>query len=495
MVSRQQQCTGIPAVFAGADVFITGGTGFMGKVLIEKLLRSCPKLGTVFVLMRGKRGKSLEERLKQITDGELFAGLKRENEAALAKICPIEGDCTQLHLGMSSETVERLRNVQFVFHAAASVRFDDPLKDAILTNTRSTRELLEWAKTLDKLKAVVHISTTYCNPELLHVEEKIYPPKMDWKEAIRLAETFDRATLEMFKEKLTRFAPNTYTYTKGLAEQICEEYRHEIPLVVFRPSIVTNAESEPLSGWVDNFNGPIGLLLGCASGVVRTGLVDLKNRINCIPVDVSIKAIIVAAWKRASIDGAGALPVYNSAAAPEKTINYGMMLYDGKVLFDRVPLSNVLWAPGGTATTNKYLFYFVFFFAQIVPALLIDTLLRVTSHKPFMLKLIRKIFDAQVSLRYFMNNEWFFVNNNFKQLQEVLQDDDKSAFSTSYFLHGMMEYYKRAILGGRRYLMKESDETIPAALKKYKRLLVLDVSVKILVGLLFIYWLYNRYSK
>lgn len=127
--------------------------------------------------------------------------LKTENEASLAKICPVEGDCTQLKLGMSDDTLEKLQNVQFVFHVAASVRFDDPLRDAILTNTRSTREVMEWATTLQKLKAVVHISTTYCNPELVHVEEKVYPPKMDWKEAIRLAETFDTATLETFKEK------------------------------------------------------------------------------------------------------------------------------------------------------------------------------------------------------------------------------------------------------------------------------------------------------
>lgn len=65
----QQKCPNIPAVFAEADVFITGGTGFMGKVLIEKLLRSCPQIARVFVLMRAKRGKSLEDRLKLITDG------------------------------------------------------------------------------------------------------------------------------------------------------------------------------------------------------------------------------------------------------------------------------------------------------------------------------------------------------------------------------------------------------------------------------------------
>ena len=56
----------IPETFAGVDVFITGGSGFMGKVLIEKLLRSCPDIGKVFVLLREKKGKSSDERVQDL---------------------------------------------------------------------------------------------------------------------------------------------------------------------------------------------------------------------------------------------------------------------------------------------------------------------------------------------------------------------------------------------------------------------------------------------
>lgn len=58
----------IPTFYAGKDVFITGASGFMGKVLIEKLLRSCPEIGNLYLLLRPKKGKSLEERIKQLTD-------------------------------------------------------------------------------------------------------------------------------------------------------------------------------------------------------------------------------------------------------------------------------------------------------------------------------------------------------------------------------------------------------------------------------------------
>lgn len=63
---RSEPLKSIPETFAGVDVFITGGSGFMGKVLIEKLLRSCPDIGQVFVLLREKKGKSSGERVQEL---------------------------------------------------------------------------------------------------------------------------------------------------------------------------------------------------------------------------------------------------------------------------------------------------------------------------------------------------------------------------------------------------------------------------------------------
>jgi alcohol-forming fatty acyl-CoA reductase len=44
-------------------IFITGASGFMGKVLLEKLLYSCSELHEIVILMRPKRGKSEIERV------------------------------------------------------------------------------------------------------------------------------------------------------------------------------------------------------------------------------------------------------------------------------------------------------------------------------------------------------------------------------------------------------------------------------------------------
>lgn len=58
--------TPVQDFYRGQSVFVTGGSGFMGKVLIEKLLYACPDLQSVYVLMRPKRGKSIENRLDEI---------------------------------------------------------------------------------------------------------------------------------------------------------------------------------------------------------------------------------------------------------------------------------------------------------------------------------------------------------------------------------------------------------------------------------------------
>lgn len=47
------------------SIFLTGGSGFMGKVLIEKLLYSCSDLKFIFILMRPKRGKTADQRVEE----------------------------------------------------------------------------------------------------------------------------------------------------------------------------------------------------------------------------------------------------------------------------------------------------------------------------------------------------------------------------------------------------------------------------------------------
>jgi len=45
----------IKEFYEGKHILLTGCTGFIGKVMLEKLLRSIPKIGRIYLLVREKR--------------------------------------------------------------------------------------------------------------------------------------------------------------------------------------------------------------------------------------------------------------------------------------------------------------------------------------------------------------------------------------------------------------------------------------------------------
>lgn len=113
----------------------------------------------------------------------------------------IEGDAKELNLGISESDVKKLKSCSMIFHSAASVRFDNPLKEAILLNTRGTREVCKLAMTMPNLKAFIHISTAFVQPKIKHVLEEMYPSETDWKTFVNYAETFDEDLINSLTPK------------------------------------------------------------------------------------------------------------------------------------------------------------------------------------------------------------------------------------------------------------------------------------------------------
>lgn len=80
---------------------------------------------------------------------------EEQGEEIFEKVQSIEGDVKKLGLGISPEDRKLLtENVSIVIHAAASVRFDDPLYEAIIINTRGTRELVHLVKEMKNIQVV-----------------------------------------------------------------------------------------------------------------------------------------------------------------------------------------------------------------------------------------------------------------------------------------------------------------------------------------------------
>lgn len=57
--------------YVGKTVFLTGASGTLGKLVLEKLLRCCGDLKRIYVLMRDKRGVKSEERLREMFSSEV----------------------------------------------------------------------------------------------------------------------------------------------------------------------------------------------------------------------------------------------------------------------------------------------------------------------------------------------------------------------------------------------------------------------------------------
>ena len=54
--------------YAGNGILVTGGTGFVGIGLLEKLIRVCPRVAAIFVLIRPKTNETIEQRFKKLID-------------------------------------------------------------------------------------------------------------------------------------------------------------------------------------------------------------------------------------------------------------------------------------------------------------------------------------------------------------------------------------------------------------------------------------------
>lgn len=115
--------------YQGKCVLITGASGFVGKVILEKLLREFSDIQTCYLLLRSKQGIDPRRRVEELTNSIVFSRLRRENESMLQRIVAVSGDITFPGLGLSPVDQRILsENVSIVFHVAATIRFDEPLR-------------------------------------------------------------------------------------------------------------------------------------------------------------------------------------------------------------------------------------------------------------------------------------------------------------------------------------------------------------------------------
>jgi thioester reductase-like protein len=124
---------GAATLLNNSSVFITGASGFVGKVLLEKLLRDVPGIDKFYVLIRPKKGVSPSQRLhEEIVSSKIFTVLLRNigeekfREIVARKLIAVPGDISHHQCGIPAEFLKEIyRNVRVIFHCAASINFQE----------------------------------------------------------------------------------------------------------------------------------------------------------------------------------------------------------------------------------------------------------------------------------------------------------------------------------------------------------------------------------
>ncbi|XP_068979197.1 putative fatty acyl-CoA reductase CG8306 [Bombus flavifrons] len=473
--------------YNGKTVFLTGGTGFVGVCLIEKLLRCMPDLKNIYVLLRPKKGKKIEERLEEIKKNSVFNRLKEENKTNLfEKLIPVAGNVGEENLGLSSaDRLTLVEDVNIVFHSAATLDFEADLKSNTNINLLGTRRVVQLCQEIRDLKALVHVSSAYVNSVLTEVDEQVYPAPYDVNELIALVEKLDIETLKQETPSILKDHPNSYTFTKHLAEH--EVKNGGIPAAIVRPSMITASWKEPIPGWTVSKNGIQGFLMGASKGVVRRLPVVKDIIYDYIPVDLVVNNLIVAAYA-VNQDSKGKLKVYHCTSGTRNPFKWANIEPKINYYLHKYPLQSAVWYPYLKLLPTIFMFRLSAIFVHLIPAYILDTVARLTGGRPILVRLHTNVNNSLDRLKTFIFTEWKFYNSRTIDLHDSLSEIDKNLFNLDIKPLIWESYFIDLVQGVRQYLNNESPKSLEKARSKDKILLVVHIGLQaVLLGL--VWWL------
>nr|TKR83366.1 hypothetical protein D5086_0000268710 [Populus alba] len=313
-------------------ILITGATGFLAKILLEKILRVQPNVKKIYLLLRAADAKSASQRLQnEILGKDLFTILKEKwgadlNSLISKKIVLVPGDISyddDLGVKDSNLREEIWSQLDVVVNLAATTNFDERYDVALGINTMGAKHVLCFAKKCVKLKVLVHVSTAYVSGERagliletsygrgdtlngvsgldIDEEKKLVDQKLNELQAEgATTEEIKGAMKEMGIERAKVYGwPNTYVFTKAMGEMLVGDLKENLSVVIIRPTIVTSTLKEPFPGWVEGIRTIDSLAVGYGKGRLTCFLGDITGIVDVIPADMVVNAITVAMVARA----------------------------------------------------------------------------------------------------------------------------------------------------------------------------------------------------
>ncbi|KAK9185671.1 hypothetical protein WN943_026030 [Citrus x changshan-huyou] len=131
-------------------ILVTGATGFLAKIFVEKILRIQPNLKKLYLLIRAG-----DDRVLKDTWGDNLDYFIQE------KVIAVPGDISYEDLGIKDFNLkeEMYRQIDLVVNVAAITKFDERYDALLDTNTMGAFHVLSFAKKCTKMQMLVHLSS------------------------------------------------------------------------------------------------------------------------------------------------------------------------------------------------------------------------------------------------------------------------------------------------------------------------------------------------
>ncbi|KAK4358594.1 hypothetical protein RND71_020823 [Anisodus tanguticus] len=349
------ELTSVLKFLENRTILVTGATGFLAKIFVEKILRVQPNVKKLYLLLRAADDKSAMQRFNtEVVAKDLFKVLREKCGANFTtfvsqrtKIVPGDISCENLGVNDSNLLEEMWREVDIVVNLAATTNFDERYDVALGINTFGARHVLNFAKKCNKLKVLLHVSTAYVCGEKeglmleksynmgetlngtlgldIEAEKKVMDKTLKQLEAENASEKAITTTMkELGLERARKYGwPNTYVFTKTMGEMLMGKLKEDVPLVIVRPTIITSTFKEPFPGWVEGIRTIDSLVVGYGKGRITCFPGNPKTILDVIPADMVVNAMIVSMMAHA--DQRGSETIYqigSSLSNPLEVINF-----------------------------------------------------------------------------------------------------------------------------------------------------------------------------